>query len=125
MAKQGLIPILIKNLSSYIETHKIPHLCRIKMEPKPLDTTSLFVSCASPSGSSSMSPSSPVRVSWTPPKEDRLNKIPNYCPSPNYSPVCESFDSESINGDESKSDTSEYDLVIEVKYNYQLNSNNI
>lgn len=113
MAKQGLIPILIKNLSSYIETNKIPHLCRTKMEHKFIDTPFLFVGCTSPSGSSSMSPRSPIRVNWTPPKED--DNIPNYCHSPNYSPVCESFDNESINGDESKSDVSDYDLVIEVK----------
>jgi len=32
--------------------------------------------------------------------------------SPYYSPVCESFDNESINADESKSDVSEYEVEV-------------
>lgn len=99
--------MLIKNLSAYLQANKIPHTFKIKS--KSLDISSL-VNCASPPGSSNMSPILPIRTSWTPPMDD--NATDSY--SPYYSPVCESFDSESINADESKSDVSDYELEVKL-----------
>lgn len=109
MVKRGLIPILIKNLSSYIQANKTPHSCPYEVKTKSLDTSLTFATCASPAGSSGMSP---IRTNWTPFMDDNI-ATDSY--SPYYSPVCESFDSESINADESKSDVSDYE--VEVKKN--------
>lgn len=106
MVKRGLIPILIKNLSSYIEANKTPHPCPYEVKTKSLDTSTTFSSCASPAGSSGMSP---IRASWTPLMDDNI-ATNSY--SPYYSPVCESFDNESINADESKSDVSDYEVEV-------------
>ncbi|XP_050531990.1 uncharacterized protein LOC126900369 isoform X2 [Daktulosphaira vitifoliae] len=105
MVKKGLISLLIKNLSSYIQANKMPNLCPPESKIKPQTSTS-FVSCASPAGSSGMSPSSPPTRSWTPPISE--NATNSY--SPCYSPVCESFDGESNNADESNSSISDYEI---------------
>lgn len=99
--------MLVTNLSSYIQENKITHPCPFEAKTQSLDTTTSFVSCASPARSSSMSPNNSTRTDWTPPKEDNI-ATDSY--SPCYSPVCESFDNESINADESKSDVSDYEV---------------
>jgi len=106
MASKGLIQILINNLVSYVQKHKINHRCEIIDKPPPIDT-SPFDNSTSPASSSSMSPNIPLIENWSPNMDDNI--VTN-SDSPCYSPVCESFDNESINGDESKSDISDYEV---------------
>ncbi|XP_050436838.1 uncharacterized protein LOC126843379 [Adelges cooleyi] len=104
MVKKGLISMLIKNLSSYIEANKMPNLCPPETKTQSQSTLS-FVSY-SPAGSSGMSPYSPPARSLTPPINENI-ATDSY--SPCYSPVCGSFDGESINAD-SRSDISDYEV---------------
>lgn len=110
MAKKGLVSMLVKNLSSYIQANKIYFPCLLDKKAKSSNSSS-FISCASPAGSSGMSPSSPAARSWTPPINENI-ATDSY--SPYYSPVCESFDNESINADESKSDVSDYEIEVKL-----------
>lgn len=110
MAAKGLIPLLIQNLSSYIQANKMPDPCPIDIKSKPLDTSSNDGS-TSPAGSSGMmSPHFSAREVFTPITVD--GNVATNSHSPYYSPVCESFDNESINSDESKSDISDYDVKV-------------
>jgi len=106
MASKGLIQILINNLVSYVQEHKINHKCEIICKPPPTDTLP-FDNSTSPASSSGMSPNIPLIENWSPTMDDNI--VTNSY-SPCYSPVCESFDNESINGDESKSDISDYEV---------------
>lgn len=109
MVKKGLISILVQNLSLFIQANKTSHPDVLDKKFELLDTTS-FVRCASPADSTCTSRPISVTTSWSPPMDDNI-ATDSY--SPVYSPVCESFDSESINADESKSDVSDY--AVEVK----------
>ncbi|KAF0758163.1 BTB/POZ domain-containing protein, partial [Aphis craccivora] len=101
MVERGLIPMLIKLLSLYVKTNKMPHMCPLEMKAKSIDS-SIFVSCASPTATYEHD-ASPI---WTPPKDDNIATDSH---SPYYSPVCESFDIESVNADDSKSDVSDFE----------------
>lgn len=110
MVKDGLILMLMKNLSTYIQANKKPHPCPSEVKPKSLDTSSTYlVSCASPAGSSGMSPNLSARTSYTPPLDEN---IATDLYSPYYSPVYESFDNESINTDESESNVSDFEVKV-------------
>lgn len=110
MAQKGLIVMLIRNLSLYIQSNKCYFPCHSNEKlPKPSSNITLCVCCTSPAGSSGMSPSSPTARSFTPPINENITTEPY---SPYYSPVCESFDNESINADESKSDVSDYEIEV-------------
>jgi len=112
MIKDGLILMLMKNLSTYIQANKTPHPCPSEVKLKSFDTSSTFVSCASPAGSSGMSPNLPARTSCTPPLDESI-ATDSY--SPYYSPVCESFDNESSNTDESESNVSDFEVKVKNK----------
>lgn len=101
MVEKGLIPMLIKLLSLYVKTNKMLHMCPLEMKAKSIDP-SIFVSCASPTATYEHD-ASPI---WTPPKDDNIATDSH---SPYYSPVCESFDIESVNADDSKSDVSDFE----------------
>jgi len=106
MVSKGLIQILINNLISSVQKHRIDHL-QSELRCKPPTDTLSFDNSASPAGSSSMSPNIPMIEDWSPTMDDNI--ITNSY-SPCYSPVCESFDNESINSDESNSDISDYEV---------------
>lgn len=108
LVKKGLIPLLIKDLSLYVKANKIYHTQSDETKIQSFDIDTSPSICTSPAGTSCMSPSS-ARTTCSPPKDDN---IATNTYSPDYSPVCESFDTESINADESKSDISDF---IEVK----------
>lgn len=107
MIKKGLISILVQHLSLFIQANKTSHPDVLEKKSELLDTTA-FVRCASPTDSTCTN--RPISVtSWSPPVDDNI-ATDSY--SPVYSPVCESFDSESINADESKSDVSDYAVEV-------------
>lgn len=108
MVEKGLIPMLIKHLSLYVKSNKMPHKCPLESTAKSLDSSAL-VSCASPTPTYNASPI------WTPPKDDNIATDSH---SPYYSPVCESFDNESVNADDSKSDVSDYEEVVKYNLHY-------
>jgi len=110
MVEKGLIPMLIKLLSLYVKTNKMPHMCPLEMKAKAIDT-SIFVSCASPTTTYEHD-ASPI---WTPPKDDNIATDSH---SPYYSPVCESFDIESVNADDSKSDVSDFEEKVKLNSQY-------
>lgn len=106
MVSKGLIQILVNNLTSCVQQHKIYHVHRSEIKCKPPLGASPVDNSASPPGSSGMSPRIPVIETGTLNMDDNI--VTNSY-SPCYSPVCESFDNESI-GDESNSDISEYEV---------------
>lgn len=107
MVKKGLVPILIKNLSLYIQARKISDLCRSEIIIKSDDTETLAVGSICPT--TPLPKSTPLNESWTSLKEENIT-IDSH--SPYYSPVCESFENESLNADESKSDVSDFELQV-------------
>lgn len=112
MAAKGLITLLIKNLSSHIQENKMPYPCPIDIKTKSLDNPP-FDGSTSPAGSSgTMSPNLSVREVFSTIIVD--DNVASNSYSPYYSPVCESFDNESINSDESKSDMSIYDVKVKI-----------
>jgi len=106
MVEKGLIPMLIKHLSLYVKTNKMPHKCPLEMKCKSVDS-SILNNCASPIATYDASPV------WTPPIDDNVATDSH---SPYYSPVCESFDNESVNADDSKSDVSDFEDGVIKKF---------
>lgn len=108
-------------LNFYIQASALPCKHSITdsqiIETRP-STSSSFTSHASPTNSSGMSPSIPPTIDdnigsdscLTPPINYNIITVDSY--SPYYSPVCESFDNESINADESESDVSDYEVQV-------------
>lgn len=105
LIKKGLIPILIKELSVYVKANKTYHTHPEETKIQSIDIDTRPSICTSPVGPYCMSPTTSAGATYSPPKD---NNIATNTYSPDYSPVCESFDTESINADESKSDISDF-----------------
>jgi hypothetical protein len=107
MVKKGLVSILIKNLSLYIQSHKVSALCQPETNIKSNETKALTVGTIG--SDTPILKQTPLKENWTSSKEDDIT-IDSH--SPYYSPVCESYENESFNADESKSDVSDFELQV-------------
>lgn len=108
MVKKGLVSILIKNLSLYIQARKISVLCQSETNIKPTETKASTAGSICPV--TPISKPTSLKENWTSSKEDTIDSH-----SPYYSPVCESFENESFNADESKSDVSDFESQVKLK----------
>ncbi|VVC25998.1 Hypothetical protein CINCED_3A016625 [Cinara cedri] len=118
LIKKNLIPLLIKDLSLYVKSNKVLHVREDESKVQSFNTNSSPSICTSPARTSSMSPITSNKTTYSPLKDDNITTNTN---SPDYSPVCESFDTESVNADESKSDISdiiEEEIFVELPNTY-------